>query len=87
MCDDWRISGGAFVLFLAGAVLLPTLSQAAISAEAAKKCQILREKQFPPREPGNPASGSAKGSWKDQSDFFRKCIANGGNMDSPPQQK
>jgi len=87
MSDDWTIRGGVFVLFLAGAALLPTLSQAEISEEVAKKCQILREKQFPPREPGNPASGSAKGSWKDQSDFFRKCIANGGNMDSQPQQK
>jgi hypothetical protein len=87
MCDDWRIRGGAFVLFLAGAVLLPTLSQAAISAEVAKKCQILRGKQFPLREPGNPASGSAKGSSKDQIEFFKKCVTNGGNMDSQPQQK
>jgi hypothetical protein len=27
----------------------------AITVEVAKKCQILREKQFPPREIGNPA--------------------------------
>jgi len=87
MRDDWRIRGEVFVLFLTGAALLPTLSQAAISAEVAKKCQILREKQFPPREPGNPASGSAKGSSKDQIEFFKKCVANGGNMDSQPQQK
>ena len=87
MCDDRTIRGGAFVLFLAGAVLLPTLSQAAISAEVAKKCQILRAKQFPPLEPGNPAAGSAKGSWKDQTEIFKKCVANGGNMDSQPQQK
>ena len=87
MSDDWRIRGGVFVLFLAGAALLPTLSQAEISEEVAKKCQILRAKQFPPLEPGNPAAGSAKGSWKDQSEFFKKCVANGGNMDSEPQQK
>jgi hypothetical protein len=87
MGDDWRIRGAVFVLFLAGAALLPTLSQAAISAEVAKKCQILRQKQFPPRQPGNPASGSAQGSWREQSEFFRKCVANGGNIDSKPQQK
>ena len=87
MRDDWRIRGEVFVLFLTGAALLPTLSQAAISAEVAKKSQILRAKQFPPLQPGNPAAGSAKGSWKDQTEFFKKCVANGGNMDSEPQQK
>ena len=89
MCDDWRIGGGVFVLFLAGAALLPTLSQAdwAISEEVAKKCQILREKQFPPRQPGNPAAGSAKGSAQAQREFFSRCVTNGGNMDSKPQQK
>ena len=88
MGDDWRIKGGAFALFLAGAVLLPTVSQAtAISAEVAKKCQILRARQFPPRQTGNPAAGSAKGSWEDQREFFRKCVANGGNMDSTPPKK
>jgi len=85
MREDWRIKGGAFALFLAGAVLAPTVSQAqAISAEVAKKCQVLRAKQFPPREIGNPAAGSAKGSGQD---FFRKCVANGGNMDSTPEKK
>jgi hypothetical protein len=67
-------------------VLLTTLSKAAISAEVAKKCQILREKQFPSREPGYSASGSAKGSFEDQIEFFKKCVANGDNMDSKPQQ-
>jgi hypothetical protein len=87
MRDDRRIRGGAFALFLAGAVLLPTFSQADISAEVAKKCQILRARQFPPRQTGNPAAGSAKGSWEDQSEFFRRCVANGGNMDSTPPKK
>ena len=85
MREDWRIRKGAFVLFLAGATLLPTVSQAAISAEVARKCKILRAKQFPPRQIGNPAAGSAKGSGEDQREFFRRCVAKGGHMDSKPQ--
>jgi hypothetical protein len=82
MCDDWRIRGGAFVLFLAGAALLPTLSQAdwAISAEVTKKCQMLRDKQFPPGQRGNPAATHERRA------FFSRCVSNGGNMDSKPQQ-
>jgi hypothetical protein len=83
MCDYWRIRSGVFVLFLAGAALLPTLSQAAISEEVAKKCQILRAKQFPP----NPAAGSAEGSARERREFFSRCVTNGGNMDSKPRQK
>ena len=79
------IRGGAFVLFLAGAALLPTLSQAAVSAEVAKKCQILKAKQFPPLQPGNPAT--AAGSPQERREFFSRCVTNGGNMDSKPQQK
>ncbi len=82
MCDDWRIGGGAFALFVAGAAaLLPAVSQAQpISAEVAKKCKILRAQQFPPRQIGNPAAGSAYGSGQDKRDFFRRCVENGGNI-------
>jgi hypothetical protein len=38
-------------------------------------------KQFPPRESGNPAAGSTKGSGRDQQAFFNKCVANGGKID------
>jgi hypothetical protein len=31
--------------------------------------------------PGNPAAGSAKGTGQSERDYFRKCVANGGNMD------
>jgi len=81
MSDDWRIRGGVFVLFLAGAALLPTLSQAEISEEVAKKCQILREKQFPPPQPADPAAAHKR------REFFSRCVSKGGNMDSKPQQK
>ncbi|WP_245476837.1 hypothetical protein [Bradyrhizobium sp. Leo170] len=41
-------------------------------------------KTFPPRQIGNPAAGSAKGTGKDQREFFNKCVANGGKMDAEP---
>jgi hypothetical protein len=46
----------------------------------AKKCKILRAQQFPPRQIGNPAAGSAHGSGQDKREFFRRCVANGGNI-------
>ena len=87
MRGDWRMSGGTIALLVAGAAaLLPAVSQAQpISAEVARKCKVLRAKQFPPRQIGNPAAGSAKGSGEDQREFFRRCVAKGGHMDSKPQ--
>ena len=82
MRDDWRMRGRAFAVFLAGAAaLLPVVSHARpISAEVAKKCKILRAQQFPPRQIGNPAAGSAYGSGHDKRAFFRRCVENGGNI-------
>lgn len=53
----------------------------AVTAEVARKCSALMTKQFPAREPGNPAAGSAKGTGRDQQAFFNKCVANGGKVD------
>jgi hypothetical protein len=53
----------------------------AITAELARKCSVLTAKQFPPREPGNPAAGSVKGSGSDQRAYFNKCVASGGKVD------
>jgi hypothetical protein len=53
----------------------------AVTADVARKCGALMAKQFPPREPGNPAAGSAKGTGRDQEAFFNKCVANGGRID------
>ena len=55
----------------------------AVTAEVAKKCSALTAKAFPPRVPGNPAAGSAKGTGQAERDYFNKCVANGGNMDTP----
>jgi hypothetical protein len=50
----------------------------------AKKCKILRAQQFPPRQIGNPAAGSAHGSGQDKREFFRRCVENGGNIAVTP---
>ena len=55
----------------------------AVTAEVAKKCNALMAKAYPPREPGNPAAGLAKGTAQSARDYFNKCVANGGNMDDP----
>jgi len=88
MRPNLRVRPGAFVLLLTGAALLPTVSEAKpVSAEVARKCKILRAKEFPPRQVGNPAAGSAAGTGQEQREFFRRCVANGGNMDSSPDKK
>ena len=50
----------------------------AITVEVARKCDALVAQTFPPREPGNPAAGSAKGSGYQEQAYFKKCVANGG---------
>jgi hypothetical protein len=53
----------------------------AVSVEVAKKCDALTAKAYPPREPGNPAAGSDKGTGLEAQSYHEKCIANGGKMD------
>ena len=59
----------------------------AVTAEVAKKCQTLTRAKFPPRVPGNPAAGSAKGSGLEQQDYFKACVANAGQPPERDQQK
>lgn len=77
-----RLSFGVLLSGFAGLTLLwaPFPTQA-ITAELARKCNAFTAKQFPPREPGNPAAGSAKGSGRDQQAYFNKCVANNGKVD------
>jgi hypothetical protein len=70
----------AFALLLTGIGATSTAASA-ITVEVAKKCDALAAKAFPPRVVGNPAAGSAKGTPQEQRDYFKKCVANGGNMD------
>lgn len=53
----------------------------AITVEVAKKCETLMAKAFPPRQAGNPAAGSAKGTAQEQRAYFNKCVTNGGKVD------
>jgi hypothetical protein len=72
----------AVALLFAAAGLAPA-GAAAITAEVAKKCDALVAREFPLREPGNPAAGSAKGTAQAERDFFNQCVANGGTMNGP----
>lgn len=70
-----------FVALLCIVVGPMTDKASAVTVEVAKKCNALTEKGFPPRVPGNPAAGSAKGSGAAQQAYYGKCLANGGKMD------
>jgi hypothetical protein len=61
----------------------------AVTVEVARTCKALTDRAYPPREPGNPAAGSAKGSGQAAQDYFQKCVANSGKMDdtAPKQAK
>ena len=59
----------------------------AVTAEVAKKCQALMSAKFPPRLPSNPAAGSAQGTAVERQDYFKKCVANGGQPPEDDQQK
>jgi hypothetical protein len=63
------------------AVASTTNNAPAVTAEVAKKCSALTAKAFPPRVIGNPAAGSTKGTARDEQDYFKRCVANGGNID------
>ena len=76
-----KFSKVAFAVLCALAGLMPAAASA-ITVEVAKKCNALLAKEFPPRERGNPAAGSTKGTAQSQRDYFNKCVANGGNMDA-----
>ena len=80
MCANSRSGWALLALIYIALGSVPELASA-ITVEVAKKCNALTAKQFPPREPGNPAAGSAKGSGRDQRAYFSKCVANNGNMD------
>jgi hypothetical protein len=73
-------SRSALIVFSCLAVGLMTNTASAVTAEVAKKCSALMQQAYPPREPGNPAAGSVKGTGQIEQDYFKKCLANGGNV-------
>ena len=58
-----------------------TNGASAVTAELARKCSALMAKAYPPREPGNPAAGSAKGDGPAAQTYYQKCLANNGKVD------
>jgi hypothetical protein len=83
------MDGKVLLVFLAASscLIVYATEVRAITAEVAKKCQVLTRAAFPPRVPGNPAAGSAKGSGREQNDYFKKCVASGGQPPEQDQQK
>jgi len=81
--------GSALVGLVCIAVGCMNDGASAVTAEVAKKCAALAAKAYPPRVPGNPAAGLAKGTAQSARDYFNKCVANRGNMDDdvPKQAK
>jgi hypothetical protein len=63
------------------AVVATVGSASAVTLELAKKCSALMAKAYPPREPGNPAAGSAKGNGAAEQTYYQKCLANNGKVD------
>jgi hypothetical protein len=72
---------GAFAALIILSLEVTPKGGLALTVELARKCEALTAKAFPPREPGNPAAGSTKGSGRSQHDYFNKCVVNGGKMD------
>ena len=87
MASDKILFGIASLTLVCAAMLAHTNDASAVTAEVARKCQALTSKAFPPREPGNPAAGSAKGSGLDEQIYFKRCLANGGQVDEAPPKK
>ena len=79
--------GSVLVALVCIAIGCMTGSASAVTAQVAKKCQALTAKAFPPRVPGNPAAGSAKGTGQSERDYFNKCVTNGGNMDDDASKR
>ena len=64
--------------------LAAPVTASAITAEVARACDAAVAKAFPPKQIGNPAAGSAKGSANEQRNYFNKCVANNGKVDDAP---
>jgi hypothetical protein len=81
-----RLGYGAALVAAMGVAYLPAVrSASAVTVEVAKKCDVLTQKAYPLRVPGNPAAGHLHGSSKEIQEYFNKCVANGGNVAEPAQ--
>jgi hypothetical protein len=71
---------GTALLFIMAALM--TTGASATTVEVAKKCESLTARAFPPRQIGNPAAGSTKGTAQDQRAYFTKCVNANGKVDN-----
>jgi hypothetical protein len=74
-----KLIGLAFGLAFAAPV-----TASAVTVEVARACDAALIKAFPPKQIGNPAAGSSKGTAKERRDYFSKCVANNGKVDDGP---
>jgi hypothetical protein len=69
----------------AGSVLLMAIvcpvNAAALTVQLARKCDSFTAKAYPPRVPGNPAAGLAKGSPQKARAYFHQCVVRNGKME------
>jgi len=79
--------GTAFLVLIWLISPITTGNGFAVTVEVAKKCQSLSAKAFPPRVPGNPAAGLMNGTGRDASEYFRKCVENGGTVEENHQEQ
>jgi len=85
MLSSRSAAGGLVCILVCGGIGLMTESGSALTAAVAKKCEALTIGAYPPRVPGNPAAGSAKGTPQIERDYYRKCIANAGTVKAGPK--
>ena len=71
----------AAAVAMVGAMAM-TASASAITAEVAKKCRELAVKAHPPA-----IAGSRTGSGQAEREFFRACVAQGGNVKDDSQKE
>jgi len=72
---------GALVVLVCCALVVMLHSASAVSVSIIEKCHSLTAKAFPPRELGNPAAGSTKGTGQEEQEYFKKCVANASKTD------
>ncbi|HKD28327.1 MAG TPA: hypothetical protein VKC66_20790 [Xanthobacteraceae bacterium] len=75
-------SFGVTAAFAAVVTFSTTQFAHAISADLAKKCRELAIKLHPP-----VLAGSSKGTAQAERDYFRQCVAKGGNVESDPKRQ
>ena len=78
-------SGSGLAALVCMAIGSMTCGASAVTLEVAKKCEELTMKEYPFREPGNPAAGLKRGTTREADRYHRECLEKGGNVDPQPE--